>query len=94
MRSASMISTMASHGTNVYTLNDRQAQVDFLSLTLRKASPLRETDNPVGVDSTLEKIFIDLTEPTGLIVMRAVLPEEPARNRVEEELARARCEPA
>ena len=83
-----------SHGTNVYTLNDRQAQVDFLSLTLRKATPQRETDNPVGVDSTLEKIFIDVTEPTGVIVMRAVLPEEPARGRVEEELARARCEPA
>jgi uncharacterized membrane protein len=88
------LSIYTSHGTNVYTLNDRQAQVDSLSLVLRKANPLRETENPVGVDSTLEKIFIDLTEPTGLIVMRAVLPDEPARRRVEEELARARCEPA
>ena len=60
---------------------------------LRKADPLRETETPVGADSTLEKIFIDLTEQTGLIVMRAILPDEPARARVEEELARARCEP-
>ena len=49
------VSIYTSHGTNVYTLNDRQAQVDFLSLTLRKASPLRETDNPVGVDLTSRK---------------------------------------
>jgi uncharacterized membrane protein len=88
------LSIYTSHGTNVYTLNDRQAQVDSLSLVLRKANPLKESENPVGVDSTLEKIFIDLTEPTGLIVMRAALPDEPARHRVEEELARARCEPA
>jgi uncharacterized membrane protein len=88
------VSIYTAHGTNIYTLNDRQAQVDFLSLVLRKASALRETENPVGVDSTLEKIFIDVTEPTGVIVMRAALPDEPARARIEEELARARCEPA
>ena len=66
---------------------------DTLSLVLRKANPLHETETPVGSDSTLEKIFIDLTEPTGLIVMRAILPDEPARARVQEELARARCQP-
>jgi len=86
------LSIYTAHGTNVYTLNDRQAKVSSLSLVLRKANPLRDTETPVGADSTLDKIFIDLTEPTGLIVMRALLPDEPARARVEEELARARCE--
>jgi uncharacterized membrane protein len=87
------LSIYTAQGTNLYTLNDRQAKVSSLSLVLRKADPQRETETPVGADSTLEKIFIDLTEPTGLIVMRAALPDEPARARVEEELARARCEP-
>ena len=88
------LSIYTAHGTNVYTLNDRQAEVSSLSLVLRKANPLRETETPVGTDSTMEKIYIDLSEPTGLIVMRAILPDEPARHRVEEELSRARCEPA
>ena len=94
------LSVITEDGRSAYLLNDRQAGVSSLSLVLR----LRAGDAPAeaageGIEesaidpqSTANQIFIDLAEPRGVVVLRA-LPRFPAgRAEVERELARSVCD--
>lgn len=94
------LSVVTADGRNAYLLNDRQAGVQSLSLVLRlKPEGAAPATAPEGLEetaidprSTANQIFIDLAEPRGVVVLRA-LPRFPAwRAQVEAELARSVCD--
>jgi uncharacterized membrane protein len=98
------LSVITEDGRNAYLLNDRQAGVPALSLVLRRkaeeqrpavaggdTAEAEEAAAAIDPQSTANRIYIDLAQPRGIVVLRA-LPRFPAeRAEVEAELARSAC---
>jgi uncharacterized membrane protein len=94
------LSVITEDGRNAYLLNDRQAGVSSLSLVLRlkpEGAAVEATgegleESALDPRSTANQIYIDLAQPRGVVVLRA-LPRFPAgRALVETELARSVCD--
>ncbi len=80
------VSVYSEIGDNVYTLNDRQAGVDKISLMLVDASETFEDE-----DRPENTIIVRVPTATGLILFRAFVPDRSQSELIERHLDASEC---
>jgi len=100
------LSIYSERGDNVYTLNDQQAGVSHLRFQLQLERPVLDLQEMVSGDEEEEEaaavkiqtkddtVLVKTPTSSGVVMLRAFLPDQAYRARVTEQLSASSCSPA
>lgn len=86
------MSIFSMRGDNFYSINDRQADVDRLSVLLKPAASQLVGDDEQEIDVPEgDTVAVEAPQPNGLVVMRALAAEPAQYGRIAKVLSGSSC---